>query len=147
LPVVFRVADPGHPVAAGADDQLANIVQQLDFIVVADQCQIAFADQAQRPVESFLLGLRLLAFGDVGVNADHAQGRCAVSHLTISPTASIHIQSPFLLCRRYSMARGPPSSRQRELLLEGIDIVGVNVRQPVVQIGLEILAVVAEHPG
>ena len=71
--VVFGVAYPGHQVAAGTDDQLADVVEQLDFIVVANQGQIAFTDQAQRPVEALLFGQRFLAFGNVGSKALQVQ--------------------------------------------------------------------------
>ena len=144
--VVFGVAYPGHQVAAGTDDQLADVVEQLDFIVVANQGQIAFTDQAQRPVEALLFGQRFLAFGNVGMNADHAQG--AMRRVPFDDFADCLHPYPFATLAPPPVFHGArPAILQAvcELLLERIDIVGVNVAQPVGEVALEVFAVVADH--
>ena len=70
----FGETDPGHQVATGFDDQSADVVEQLLFVVVMAQGQVAFAQEVQCPVELVLFVARLLPFGNIGMDADHAHG-------------------------------------------------------------------------
>ena len=61
----LRESDPGHPVAAVADDHLADLVQERGLIRRVHQDLIAVADGAQRAIDAAQLFVGTPALGDV----------------------------------------------------------------------------------
>ena len=89
--IVLGIADPGHAISTDVDGNAADLIQQALLVCRVDHGFVAGASHAQSAVEASQFKFGVIAAGEVGHAADHAEGtpaavadhRPAIQHVGI----------------------------------------------------------------
>jgi hypothetical protein len=145
LGVILCVADPRHAIAADRDGDAADFVQQRVLVGGMDHRLVAGTAHAQGAVEAGEFEFRVVAAGEVGHAADHADG--APAAVADHRPAVQHIGVATVLAAKAVFGRPafpPDLDRVVNALQHAIEVVGVKMLRPGAAVGRQFGRCVAE---